>query len=294
MSRNKELAKLLLLTLNLSGYHIIWRNFLPRPRIQKETLKIDRRAVPCVATAMVSGNINTPNHLISSITSSQNFLFVENINFNPLCKTISRSNHYFAPALAVPRRFVSKIMNSRQLIGIVRVKKTRHISANILVGNHVNPRYLIFSHYDSLYGGAADNASGTVLSLYLAVNNPNLRKNTLFVFAGNEELSYDKPIYWGHGYRVFEQRHKKLLQRAKNILVLDCIGFSKTFFASDEKVVRLGFPIHSLSKVISKTRLVIGDMQKMMAFYHSELDRPTLINEQELGRVARDVIRALR
>ncbi len=55
--------------------------------------------------------------------------------------------------------------------------------------------YLVFSHYDSISSGVIDNASGTALSLYLVINYPKLLEKTLFVFAGNEELSYDEPIY---------------------------------------------------------------------------------------------------
>ena len=250
------------------------------PRVQRAELRLDGRPASCAATSFVSGAIKTPNHLISSLTSSQNFIRTENINFNPLCRDISRSNHYFAPSLAVPRDVVPKILRARRISGNVRVRKTLHRSANILVGNRVNPRSLVFSHYDSLYGGAVDNASGTALALCIAARYPHALKDTLFIFAGNEELSYDAPVYWGHGYRVFEERHPRLLDKAKNILILDCIGFGKTFFVSDEKIVRLGFPVRRLSKIIRKTRLVIGDMQKMMSFYHSDLDRPRLIKTE--------------
>lgn len=263
------------------------------PRVAHAELKIGGRRVPCHATSMASGRISNPNHLISSLTSSQNFITTDNINFNPLCRAISRSNHYFAPSLAVSRDVVPHLLLGAPVKGSVRVRKTRHRSANILVGNRVNPRHLVFSHYDSLYGGAVDNASGTALTLALAANYPRLRETTLFVFAGNEELSYDAPLYWGHGYRVFENKHRSLLERARSILVLDCIGFSKTFFVRDESVVRLGFPVKNLSGLIRKTALVIGDMQHMMEFYHSDLDRPHLISEAELGRAERRVVVAL-
>ncbi len=263
------------------------------PRVEEATLKIDGRLAPCAATSFVSGIITQPNHLISSLTSSQNFLETENINFNPLCHTISRSNHYFAPSLAVPRNVVPKILRARTIRGSVRVRRIRHRSANILVGNRTNPRYLVFSHYDSLFGGAVDNASGTALALSIAAQYPQLREHTLFVFAGNEELSYDMPIYWGHGYRVFEERHLALLKRAEKILVLDCIGFSKTFFVRDEKTIRLGFPVKRLSGTIRKISLVIGDMQKMMQFYHSDLDRPHLIKTAELELAQQQIVKEI-
>lgn len=141
-----------------------------------------------------------------------------------------------------------------------------------------------------IFGGWA---SGTALTLGLAARYSELHKHTLFVFAGNEEISYDEPIYWGHGYRMFEARHRALLERAQSILVLDCIGFSRTFFVRDERLVRLGLPIKHLRRLISKTALVIGDMQRMMAFYHSDLDRPGLITKENLVRAEHLVVRTL-
>ncbi len=257
------------------------------PRFQSAKLTVGGKAIPCASSSLVSGEITQPNHLISSLTSSQNFLRVENINFNPLCASISRSNHYFAPSLAIPRRYVSCLFGAQKVRGKVVVRKQRHNSANVLVGNTSSPRYLVFSHYDSIYGGAVDNASGTALSLYLLIQQPALLKNTLFVFAGNEELSYDAPIYWGHGYREFERRHDSFLRNAKKIFVLDCIGYSKTFFVRDYRTVVLGFPVKCLPEIAKKTYLVIGDYQQMMKFYHSELDKPYLIDERELERISR-------
>lgn len=263
------------------------------PRFQSAKLTVDDKAIPCAPASFVSGKITQPNHLISSLTSSQNFLRVENINFNPLCVSISRSNHYFAPSLAIPRRYVSRLFGAQKVRGKVVVRKQQHNSANVLVGNISTPRYIVFSHYDSIYGGAVDNASGTALSLYLLIQQPTFLKNTLFVFAGNEELSYDAPIYWGHGYREFEKKHDSILRNVKKIFVLDCVGYSKTFFVSDYHTVVLGFPVKCLPEIAKKTYLVIGDYQKMMKFYHSDLDKPHLIDDRELERLVRKLTKML-
>lgn len=263
------------------------------PRFKEETLLVDGKHIPCAASSFVGGAIDNPNHLISSLTSSQNFLYTSNINFNPLCPGISRSNHYFAPSLAISKTYVSAICNAKKIQGKIGVEKTSHTSANLFAGNIKNPRYLVFSHYDSISTGAVDNASGTALSLYLALNYPRLLKMTLFIFAGNEELSYDKPIYWGHGYRVFEKNHYSLLLKAQKILILDSIGYSQTQFLTEPSLVVLGFPIKNMQKFQKKLFLVIGDMQKLMQFYHSDLDVPELIKTDELMRAAQKIIRAI-
>ncbi len=292
----KEQQAAVLIRKELEAYHVPYRTehfTMNLPRFKKAELSVDGHTIPCVATSLVSGKITSPNPLISSLTSSQNFLHNSNINFNQLCRSISRSNHYFAPSVAVHAHDVKHFLGAESVQGTVIVHKVRHTATNILVGNSKNPRYVVFSHFDSLYGGAVDNASGTALSLYLATQHKELLAHTLFVFSGNEELSYDEPIYWGHGYRVFEAKHGSALKRAKHIFVIDCIGFSKTNFVRDQKVVILGFPVKSLSTIINKTTLVIGDYQKMMTFYHSDLDTPELITEAEMRRAAQAMIKKL-
>ncbi len=55
----------------------------------------------------------------------------------------------------------------------------------------------------------------------------------------------------------------------------------------------LGFPIKSMAKFVKKTYLVIGDMQKLMTVYHSDLDIPDLIKSKWLMEAAKKVINAL-
>jgi len=156
------------------------------PRFQEVKLTADGKEIPCAGSSFVSGVIEGTNHLISSLTSSQNFLYTDNINFNPACNGVSRSNHYFAPSLAIPKKYVPVVCSAKKVFGSVKVEKKAHESANILVGNRKNPNYLVFSHYDSISTGAIDNASGTALSLHLATNHKELLKKALFLFCGNE------------------------------------------------------------------------------------------------------------
>lgn len=75
------------------------------------------------------------------------------------------------------------------------VKPKKHNSLNILVGNNINPKNIFFAHYDSVGIGATDNASGVGILMNIIINFPKSLRDNLFVFSGNEELSYDYPTY---------------------------------------------------------------------------------------------------
>ena len=102
-----------------------------------------------------------------------------------------------------------------------------------MVGNLINPKNLVFTHYDSIYSGAVDNASGVAVTLKLILDKPKLLKTTLFVLSGNEELAYDFPVYWGRGYREFEKKYWPLMKHSQKILIIDGVGNSPTEFITD-------------------------------------------------------------
>ncbi len=263
------------------------------PVIQNAQLIADGKNIPAIATCFVSGAIHCKHALTSSLISSQRMLFDANINFNPQSKSISRSNHYFAPSVAISKQDVAVILDAKQVRGSVQVKAVRHTSMNILVGNLASPEYILFCHYDSFGPGAIDNASGTAVLLKLAIDYPQLRQNCLFVIAGNEELSYDKPIYWGHGYRVFERTHLRILKRAKHLLMIDCVGNGRTHIDQSIDMLRLGFPIVHVEEWKKKMCVLYGDNEKLMEVYHSELDTPDLIQERYLNDAVRTCMKVI-
>ncbi|MEK9161321.1 MAG: hypothetical protein AAB822_01035, partial [Patescibacteria group bacterium] len=126
------------------------------------------------------------------------------------------------------------------------------------------------------------------------INDSYLLKNNLFVFDGNEELSYDYPTYWGHGYRVFEKRHKIILKKAKKIFVVDCVGNGKTNIINDQKIINLAFPIYSIEKLKDKIFIVSGSMEKLRRVYHSEKDIAKEIKKLFLNEAEELLVRELR
>lgn len=241
----------------------------------------DGKIIPAIPTSFVSGEIHDKNAIISSMISSQRFIDDANINFNPYCHTISRSNHYFAPSCAVAPKHLQKICTAQNVRATVRVKKMRHESQNILVGNIKNPRVVFMGHYDSFGPGVIDNASGTALLMQLAVAHPEMLRDNLIIIAGNEELSYDHPLYWGHGYRVFEQKHPSLMKKARALVGVDCVGHAPTILYNDPATVRLAIPLTHREQWVKKMFLLAGDLSVMNPVYHSAADDGSIIPVRE-------------
>lgn len=263
------------------------------PDFIKAALFADGRKIASQAISFVSGKIEGKNNLISSLSSAKrDFPF---ISFNPNCAAISASGRAInQPALAISKIDLPKILSAKKVQAQVVVKKIRHRSQNILVGNLNNPRNLVFSHYDSINTGAVDNASGTAVSLQLILNRQDLLKNNLFILSGNEELSYDFPVYWGHGYREFEKKYLHLMKRAKKILAIDCVGNARPRSYTDAYWVNEGFPIKNVNKFLPKTALVAGDLNKLMTVYHSRLDDLSQINQIYLNQAYAYLLKLLK
>lgn len=242
------------------------------PIFEKTRLAVDGEDVPCKGSSLVSGKVQGKENILSSLIFSDAFMYEPNINFNPKSNHISLASMYFAPAIAVDRNTLKKILKGKDIEGELRVKRYSHRSLNILVGNTVSQKTIVFAHYDSIETGATDNASGVGLLLELILSRPETLKDTLYVFSGNEELSFDKPTYWGHGYRAFEKKYRSLMQGCKKILVIDSVGNGKTNMHQDKSLMRLAFPIKNAREWEGKIFLFYGDQEKLMQVYHSEKD----------------------
>ncbi len=266
------------------------------PVFKKSYLKVDGENIPCLPTGLTSGKINTAGIVTTSLISSKVFLDIPHINFNPKCKIISRANFSFSPSLAVPRDSIEKICKEKIINGKIEVVKEKQEALQILVGNNRNPKNIIFSHFDSIGSGAVDNASGTALMLEMIIKNRKLLNDNLFVFDGNEEISYDLPIYWGKGYRNFERKYPKQISGAKKLIVIDCIGYDKTITLSgktNSKIIKLAFPIKKIDGYYSKIKLITSDYDKLMEVYHSDLDQVGLIKEKYMKQALKIVIREI-
>jgi hypothetical protein len=283
LKKETEAAELIMQTLDAYGISYTKQLFWTRiPQYRDASFRVDGKAIPAIPTCFVGGTIESKEYIVSSLISSQPLIHQENINFNPNARTISRSNHYFAPAFAISKTDVPKVIKAQKVKGTVEVTPMRHRSMNILVGNIENPRYVVFCHYDSLGPGAIDNASGTGVLMSLIIDHSDTLQDTVYVIAGNEELSYDDPLYWGHGYRVFEQKYKRVLDRAESIISVDCVGHGKPELSQDPAIIRLAFPIKNLKKWEKKNYTVFADLDILSEVYHSDADTLSLLKKKYL------------
>jgi len=275
----------------LSGIDIYEQKFKNAIPIGKAKLIADGNNIPCEATAFISGKIDE-KVLIPSIYISARFFNFPNINFNPYCKVISLATFYFAPSIAIEKKNVKHILEAEQIEGRVKVKKEKYTSKNLIVGNLENPKFVIFSHYDTVKKGAVDNASGVALLISIIKEKPELLKENAFIFSGSEELSFDKPIYWGIGYRIFEEEYKAILENCKKIFVVDCIGFDKPILSKEFLVEAL--PLKNIEKWEEKMFLLSSKMKKLWNFYHSDLDKPNVIKKDYLNQAKTLFLRKLK
>lgn len=253
------------------------------PRFISSALKADGEDIACSGTGLVSGKITSNYQVLSSLIFSSGISHEPNINFNPRCPvSISKSNFYFAPSIAVNRKDILKIITAEKIEGETEVKPVDLTVETILVGNTENPQTIIFCHYDSIGPGATDNASGVAVLLAQILNEPEVLNNNLFVFDANEEISYDNPIYWGYGYREFEKRYKNLLVNAKNIIVVDCIGNAPPILETSSDLIKLAFPLADPSIVEDKVAILTGDFDTLMKVYQAPTDLPEVLDEKYL------------
>lgn len=246
--------------------------FVDIPLTREAILLADGKKIECEGCSFLSGKIENNDVIISSLLPSAICQEIPNINFNPRCAGISLKNYYFAPALCVNYRAISSIIEAKKVVGKVLVKKVRHQSANILVGNINNPKTISFAHYDSIKKGAIDNASGVAVLMKAIWEKPEILKEHLLIFSGSEELSYDKPIYWGSGFRALEKEYASILDKAKKIFVVDCVGNAHATTIKDLTIAKLAFPIVNLDKVGKKVEIITADLDDLMQVYHSDLD----------------------
>ncbi len=266
------------------------------PDFKSATLLVDGKDVECSGCGLKSGTISGKYKIISSLISSRVLRYEPNISFNAMCKgAISNSNHYFAPAIAVSNDGLKQILDGTDVKAETVVEKVKHESMNILVGNTKNPKTIIFAHYDSVKTGAIDNASGVSVTMATILENTDFLEEHLFVFSGNEELSYDEePAYWGYGFRVFEKAYTEQMEQCEKIIPIDSVGNGKNEIVTEKSMIMLGFPINNIDKWVHKVRFIIGDFDHLMTVYHSDIDDGRGMSEESLQEAKEILLQEIR
>jgi len=277
----------------LDGFEIKeqgFRNTIPRGRSK---LFVDSRRIESLPSSFTSGKIEEKT-LLSSINTPEFHRDSPNINFNPFSPVISLPTFFQTPSLSISRNDAKLVACGADVKGVVKIKKETFTSRNLLMGNTRNPKYIIFTHYDTILNGAIDNSSGVSVIISLIKKYPGVLKTSLFILSGSEELSCDE-VYWGRGYRIFEEEYGEILNFARRIFVIDCVGFAEPVLTKEYLMDAL--PLNNLEKLRKKTSLITGNLKKinlLWSVYHSELDIPELLKEEYLEMTRKVLFNLLR
>ncbi|KKP89627.1 MAG: hypothetical protein US57_C0015G0005 [Candidatus Moranbacteria bacterium GW2011_GWC2_37_73] len=243
------------------------------PEWGKAELFADGEKIECKNTSLVSGRIDGKDNIVSSFPYLNDAKTNYNINFSPYVDAICTVGFYEHPSVAIKFSDLSKVLKAKNAHGEVEVRKYSYTSENILVGNKKNPKFLVFSHYDCIgNGGAVDNASSVATSMFTIINHPEILENTLFIFSGCEEISYDEHDQSGLGYRKFEENFSLLISDAERIYVLDGLGNSEPHFTNEYSWLEITLQIKQLESVKDKTFLMQCEVDKILEVYHSDND----------------------
>lgn len=258
-------------------------------------LKLDGKSVECLPAGLTSGVITDKMNIRNSLVEEEYPTAAPNLNFSPFNHEAGRPSLYLNPALAVSHTVLQQAIRAKEIKGFMKVKRQSHKTANILVGNKTNPEGIIFAHMDSVETGAIDNASGVSVMLGAMVEHPELLKRNLFVFSAGEEMSFDMPTYWGHDFRVFEQRLPHLFKQAKQIIACDSAGYSQVVCNSgtDSEEVYLAFPIKNYQQYKHKIYLFGGDYHAILPVYHSKIDDGRLLKKAWLDEAQHLLVKRL-
>ncbi|MCU0678869.1 MAG: M28 family metallopeptidase [Planctomycetes bacterium] len=259
------------------------------PWIKKASLQMNGQAIECRGCGFRSGKLKGWFKLINALAVKNSKLYYPNLCFSPACRSISRPVFFFAPALAISRTQAEKIGQS-VVSGEIKVQRVKHRSLNILVGNRQNPASVCFAHYDSIGPGAIDNAAAVAVMLKAIIADKFDLANSLCIFTAAEELSYEQPIYWGYGFRVWEKAHRPIMSRAKRLIVLDGIGNGATQIIKNRQIIFEAFPIKGFKSYQNKIYLLTGDFKRLMAVYHSDLDDGRQIKVKYLDEAEKKLV----
>jgi len=207
--------------------------------------------------------------------------------YNPFCRTASTPSFYNATSLAISSSVMGHLQITDDYYAKLKVKFKRFKSGNLLVGNMSDPRTIVFTHFDSLWGGVIDNAVGVAILLVLLKYGVVDKKKVLVVFAGSEELNIEgREVDWAKGYKMFLEDYSDLALNAEKIYIVDVIGRSKESFRihANESILNKAFPFEELkegNEIFKKAKGIFNDFESIKSIYHSPLDNFYAIKDVE-------------
>ena len=186
------------------------------------------------------------------------------------------------PALAVSPRDAERISKSKKVEWALRVRTVETFGLAYLVGDLDSAKRVIVTHYDSLWSGSVDNASGTTLALEM-LDLVDLKKNA-FVFVGFAEINMKEGEYWLPSFKSVVGAYSELFERAEEVVVVDCVGTGAAGWIEDKEYVEAYSPFGA-----KKLKIYGTPLRDMQDYYHGTNDTP----DKVLGNALVKDLRAL-
>ena len=258
------------------------------PVTKKAELYADNVSIPCLGTSFVSGDI-TNN--VSIQEPYEKTGAKEMIIYNPLSKGICAQSLKEVPTLAVNIEYVDILKKSKNISGKVEVEEEEFPTQNIMVGNIINPKKIIFAHYDSIVGaGALDNAAAVDVLYQTILSDRSLLNDYLFVFAGCEEESISNHDGY-YGFEMFDNEYRSIMDSTEEIIIIDGVGVSEPYWTHEN--IDWVFGIPRLSEIESKAILMENTQSIVRQYYHSPLDTLDILDNKYIDQAREFLISKL-
>ncbi len=171
------------------------------------------------------------------------------------------------PAIAVSEVDAERLKSVKEVSWRLKTRAVETFGEAFLVGNLEKAEKAVVLHYDSLWAGAVDNASGVVAALEL-LERVDLDK-VAFAFIGFAEVALGEEEYWLYSFNQVSSAYAELFENVKEVVVLDCLGTGKAGRIVEKEYVESYSPFGAEKLTIFGTPL-----RAMREYYHGTNDTP--------------------
>jgi len=260
--------------------------YTPVPDWVEYYLIADGEQINALPNGLKSGEIEKNLKDSSDLENEYNYA---NINFNSRLKSdvdISTPVFYNAPALAIAKRDVAKVLNAKEVEGYLEVKIRNVRNKNFIVGDLEKAKLYVIIHYDALWVGAIDNTSSLSAFLSLLKNKAlDLDKIAIF-FIGFTEVTNYWPEYWDYSFQRVYQKYEDYFNNVDKILIVDCIGYRNTQLLRDEEYIEAYKTFGGKDKL-----LIYGTpLEDLYEIYHATNDTFDKISKTEMTKSISEIL----
>lgn len=270
---------------NRIDYHV-FEFYVPAPDFVKYYLYVDGEQIRVLPDGLRSGKVEISERVKVNLKDSVDLYYeysYPNINFNSLCDGVSIPNFYNAPALAVSRRDVPKLLNTKDVDAYLDVRVKDVKSKAFLLGNVEDPKRVGVVHYDALWTGAIDNSLSLASVFAMAKHGQLDLKDNMVLLVGFTEVTFYWPEYWDDSFRRVIEEFDFIPQ--KENIIIDSFGYRNTVLLD----LRGRKPTTYAERVFYEAYKIFGEriagvtiyQEDLFPIYHSDINTVDKVDLKE-------------